>query len=258
MEKKSYVPKATKYILKEDGLKQGNYYPLINCKWCNKELSDSQVYQFIIGKSKGTACSIKCGSLLHSYPNKELYIEPIGNRKAFKHTCKICKNEFINVTKNSIACSRKCANVLSSVRMTNNNPMVKDETRKKVSETLKKINHKPIIQGGNGRGATIQQLSLYNELIKTDNSFQMEYIEKTGKYAKQFNSPNHYKIDIASNIHMIAIEVDGNSHKVKKIIECDKRKTQILTLKGWKVLRLSNLQIQKELTNCVKMVLSMI
>src|SRR6056297_3449956 len=123
--------------------------------------------------------------------------------------------------------------------------------------TLKKIKHKPYIQGGNGRGATIPQLSLYNELIKKDDSFQMEYIEKTGKLRKIYKAPYHYKIDIASPIHKIAIEVDGLSHLALKTKECDERKTKLLNSKGWKVLRLSNKQIQEDLTSCVRMVMSM-
>lgn len=138
------------------------------------------------------------------------------------------------------------------------NPMKYPEIRKKASDRQKEINHKPIIQGGNGRGATVHQLNLYNELIKYDNSFEMEIIEKTGILAKEFNSPRHYKLDIASRIHMLCIEIDGSSHNTLKIKECDKRKDNILNLKGWKVLRLSNFQIQKELQNCVQMVMSMI
>lgn len=134
-----------------------------------------------------------------------------------------------------------------------------EEYRKKASDRQKEIKHKPIIQGGNGRGATVHQLKLYNELVKTDDSFEMEVIEKTGKeLAKKFKSPYHYKLDIASRIHKICIEVDGASHNTLKVKECDKRKDSLLSLKGWRVLRLSNSQIEKELKSCVQMVLSMI
>jgi uncharacterized pyridoxamine 5'-phosphate oxidase family protein len=229
----------------------------MNCKWCNKELSKSQVYEFIRGKTKGNSCSRKCAMLILNN-NKDEYITPIKERKAFKHICENCNIEFINITKNSRFCSNKCAGTLSSIRMKLNNPMFKEENRIKASNTLKRIKHKPIIQGGNGRPATVQQLKLYNELIKYDDSFEMELIEKTGIYADQFKAPYHYKIDIASRIHKLAIEVDGSSHNSLKIKECDNRKNQFLTLKKWKVLRLSNYQIDKELTSCVQMVLSMI
>lgn len=225
----------------------------MNCKWCNNELSNSQVYDFLRGKTKGNSCSKSCALKLKHYKNKQDEIDK--NTK----DCTVCGTSFNrkNIQKYKV-CSTKCSSVLSSERMTEDNPMKKTEVRKKVSKTLKKIKHKPIIQGGNGRGATVSQLSLYNELSKIDDSFCMEYIELTKGYKKEFNTPYHYKIDIASAIHKIAIEVDGVSHKSLKVKECDKRKKTVLTLKGWKVLRLSNSQIENELTNCVKMVTSMI
>lgn len=253
MEKKSYVPSRTKYLQKEDGLGREKYYPQMNCKWCDKQLNDAQVYSYLLGKSKGTACSAKCSMKLIHYKNPQDEI----NKKSKK--CKVCNKLFfrdnIKIYK---YCSRECAGVISSKRMQKDNPMFCKETRKKASDTLKEINHKPIIQGGNGRGATVEQLSLYNELNKIDGSFSMEYIEKTGKYKDRFKAPNHYKIDIASNVHKIAIEVDGSSHNSLKIKECDQRKDKLLSLRGWKVLRLSNSKIQNELENCVQMVMSMI
>lgn len=179
-------------------------------------------------------------------------------RKMFARECIVCNSIFECTVKNQKTCGLKCAGTLSSKRMTDNNPMKSDSVREKVSMTLKKINHKPKIQGGNGRVATKEQMMLYNEISKLDNSFELEVIEKTKPYTSQFNSPNHYKIDIASRFHKIAIEVDGGSHNSKKIKECDKRKEDLLSLKGWKVLRLSNLMIQKELQSCVLMVMSMI
>lgn len=226
----------------------------MNCKWCEKELTKPQVYQYLRGKSKGNSCSSKCSMLLLNYGSLENY--------NIKHTsnCVVCKKDFIkSVQSNGIVCSIKCQCVLSSQRMKIDNPMFIDKYRKKASDRQKEIKHKPIIQGGNGRGATIYQLNLYNELIKIDNSFEMEVIEKTGReLAKKFKSPYHYKLDIASRIHNLCIEIDGSSHNTLKIKECDKRKTELLNLKGWKVLRLSNSQIDKELMNCVQTVLSMI
>lgn len=178
-----------------------------------------------------------------------------------KHTsnCVVCKEDFIrNTFSAGLVCSVKCQGVLTSERMKKNNPMFIQENREKASKRLKEIKHKPIIQGGNGRGATEEQMMLYNELNKVDGSFSIEYIEKTGKLRKQFKAPYHYKIDIASAIHKIAIEVDGASHNTLKVKECDQRKDQLLTLKGWRVLRLSNSQIQSELMSCVQRVLSMI
>jgi predicted nucleic acid-binding Zn ribbon protein len=224
----------------------------MNCKWCDKKLTDTQIYQFLIGKSKGSACSRKCSLLIYSHGSKESYIQKL------KSTCIVCGSDFQRqLFSGGKVCSTSCQGKLSSDRMKKLNPMFIEEFRNKASRRQKEINHKPKIQGGNGRGATVQQLLLYNELSKIDTSFSMEYIEKTGHLAKQLKSPRHYKIDIASKYHMIAIEVDGSSHSSLKIKECDERKNKLLTLKGWKVLRFTNSQIQKELENCVQMVMSM-
>lgn len=225
----------------------------MNCKWCDKKLSDKQVYEFLRGKSKGNSCSRKCSMNILHWKSKDNYI--LENTLK----CSVCGSDFIK--RNNIegkVCSIKCQSKLSSDRMKASNPMFIEEYRKKASLRLKEINHKPLIQGGNGRPATIEQLSLYNEICKYDSSFQMEYIEKTGVLRHELKSPRHYKIDIASKFHMIAIEIDGHSHNSLKIKECDKRKTKLLSLKGWKVLRFTNSQIKRELESCVQMVLSMI
>lgn len=224
----------------------------MNCKWCDKKLTDSQVYSFLIGKLKGNACSRKCSQLIYSYGSKD------DMRRILNSKCVVCESDFQRQPfSDGKVCSISCQGKLSSERMKKNNPMFCEENRLKASRKQKEINHKPKIQGGNGRGATVQQLLLYNELSKIDTSFSMEYIEKTGHLAKQFKSPRHYKIDIASKYHMIAIEVDGVSHNSLKVKECDERKNKLLTLKGWKVLRFTNSQIQKELKSCVQMVMSM-
>ena len=142
--------------------------------------------------------------------------------------------------------------------MKEDNPVNREGVIEKMSATLRRIGHRPYMQGGNGKPATEAQLMMYNELSKHDGSFEMEVIEKTGKLRHQFKSPNHYKIDIASRRLMIAIEVDGYTHSAKKIQECDQRKEQLLALRGWTVLRFTNFQIQSELQNCVQKVLSMI
>lgn len=216
-------------------------------------MTEKQKYEFARGKSKGNACSSTCSQLIRCHGSKQKLKEKNLS------ICVVCEKEFQKkIFSGGLVCSVKCQGILSSKRMKIKNPMHSPEIRIKCSERLKQIKHKPLIQGGNGRQASIHQLNLYNELIKIDNSFEMELIEKTGDLRFKFKSPRHYKIDIGSRIHKIAIEVDGSSHNTLKVKECDKRKTQLLNLKGWKVLRLSNYQIQKELKNCVQMVLSMI
>lgn len=233
----------------------------MNCKFCNKPLNNVQVYEYLRGKTKGF-CSRICGSLSIYYEDaikKPKYIIKNGRkRKIFNGNCIVCKLEFESTVKNQKTCNVKCAGVLSSKRMIDENPMHKKEIREKVSNTLKIIGHKPLIRGGNGKGNTTEQQLLYNELVKINKSFVCEYVFKTkGLNAKKIY-PTHYKIDIASKELMLAIEIDGRSHNSNKVKEWDKKKTNLLTSQGWRVLRLSNLQIQKELKNCVQVVMSMI
>ena len=142
--------------------------------------------------------------------------------------------------------------------MKEKNPMKDVNVRKKVSETLRLIKHKPKIRGGNGTGPTFFQKLIFDELIKINDSFEMEYIFKTKLFNKEKIYPSHYKIDIASEKLMIAIEIDGNTHNSNKVKLWDLKKTNLLNSQGWKVLRLSNSKIKEELTSCVQMVLSMI
>lgn len=258
MEKKLSAPKVTKYIQKEDGSKQNILLKKIFCKFCNKELNDKQIYEFNRGKTNG-CCSRKCGNLYYHYKSVDnLPDYDINGYRLYNKKCKICKSNFKSVSKNQFFCSTKCSGKISSVRMKNFNPMKNEETRKKVSDTLKKILQKPVLQGGNGRGLTKHQKNLFDKISKLEKSFVCEYIFKTKEYNLNKEYPTHYKIDIASNKYKLAIEIDGNSHKNIKVKKCDQKKTNLLNLAGWKVLRFWNYQIEKELMNCVQTVMSMI
>lgn len=233
----------------------------MNCKFCDKPLTESQIYEYLRGKTKG-CCSRLCGSLYFYYEKAislpKYKIKNGRKRKIFNGICTVCSSEFESIVKVQKTCSSKCAGDLSSIRMTEKNPMLNKEVRDKVSETLKRIGHKPIKQGGNGKGNTKEQQLLYDELIKINKLFVCEYIFKTKGLNDEKIYPTHYKIDIALEELKLAIEIDGTSHNSLKVKECDKKKTNLLISQEWKVLRLSNLQIQKELENCVQAVMSMI
>ena len=93
-----------------------------------------------------------------------------SSKDGLQHKCKSCVKEWDTIYKSRNKQHTKQYDKANEERFA--------ENRKKASDRQKEIKHKPIIQGGNGRGATIQQLKLYNELIKIDNSFEMEVIEK--------------------------------------------------------------------------------
>tara|TARA_R110000765_G_C18786236_1_gene591967 strand:+ start:200 stop:850 length:651 start_codon:yes stop_codon:yes gene_type:complete len=138
--------------------------------------------------------------------------------------------------KRRIACSKSCAKKL-------NNPMSLEACRLKVSETLKRIGHKPKVRGGNGKGESVAQKTLRTALGV---GWQSEYVQTTGmKTWMGARLPHHYKVDIVNVEKMIAIEVDGGSHGTRKRQEQDLRKTQVLTALGWRVLRVRNAEAER-------------
>jgi hypothetical protein len=130
------------------------------------------------------------------------------------------------------------------------NRMFDPAVRKKVSQTLQKIHHKPKIQGGNGRGFTVPQSIL---LDKLGDGWFGEHVVCTGK-CKGY--PNHYKIDIANPELMVAIEVDGLSHQALSVKAKDKKKQEKLESLGWKVLRVSNKEVLNTLDTVIQKVSS--
>ncbi len=134
-------------------------------------------------------------------------------------------------------CSQSCAKKLK-------NPMHNPGTRSKVAATLKKIGHKPPIQGGNGRGMTAPQEKMLDLLGP---EWMPEYAEKTHLKSKD-GYPHHYKIDLANPVMKIAVELDGFSHCAATRQVQDVKKDTLLRQLGWKVLRLPNAQAESMCT----------
>ena len=138
-------------------------------------------------------------------------------------------------------------------RMAANNPMKDQKTREKVSATLKRIQHKPSVRGGNGKGSTVPQATLAWGL----GWMHLEYAIPTG-VPRGTGYPTNYKVDIANPKLKIAIEVDGNSHNVLSRKAQDIKKENFLKSRGWTVLRFTNESIMKDLNSCVQTVMSTI
>ena len=124
----------------------------------------------------------------------------------------------------------------ASERMIRNNPMTDPLARVKMSETLRRIGHRPSIRGGNGHGPTEPQFNLSKAL-----NWPMEVIVKTGHWNRDgAGYPSHYKLDIANVELRIGIEIDGGSHKAIARQAQDAKKDALLRGLGWTVLRFSN------------------
>lgn len=116
-------------------------------------------------------------------------------------------------------------------------------------------------KGGNGK--ITREESLLKERL--GEGWRINYVVRTGikrqvvkhglttgkpgvgigtEYKHSENLPLSYKIDLANPEDMIAIEIDGESHKSLQSKESDAKKDNWLKEKGWKVIRLSNEQVR--------------
>lgn len=124
----------------------------------------------------------------------------------------------------------------ASERMKRNNPMHRPEVREKLRRSLKRIGHKPPVQGGNGRGPTVPQLQMHEAL---GSGWVMEHAVPT-RQPKGSGYPTCYKLDLAHVDRKVAIEVDGASHGALTRQAQDAKKTRFLESMGWTVHRISN------------------
>jgi hypothetical protein len=116
------------------------------------------------------------------------------------------------------------------------NPATQPAVREKISRTLKAMHHGPSERGGNGRGLTLPQQTLMDTLGRTwIAEFSLSLGPRTPGY------PTHYKLDLANPERRIGIEVDGFSHRSRKIL--DEKKDAKLASLGWIVLRFLNQDI---------------
>jgi hypothetical protein len=137
----------------------------------------------------------------------------------------------------------------SSERMKKNNPMSNPETIQKMRKKL--IGRTFLSRGGNGK-ITPQQEHLFNLLGE---GWIMELPILTKEYVgKQKSLPNCYKVDIGNPTLKLLIEIDGKTHMTKKWIYLDKRKTEILTSLGWRILRFWNEEVMTNPMGCLQKV----
>lgn len=197
---------------------------------------------------------IECG--------KDILWETLDRNQKYRYSktgraycCEECKKAFVRrISAETMArTNRKYA----SARMKANNPMSNPEIREKMSKTLKRIGHRPVIRGGNGKGMTKPQAKLMNAL--TEMNPASEFVVRTKvKKINEEHLPLHYKIDIALPEYMIAIEVDGGSHCQLARKEQDRKKENFLESAGWTVLRFTNREVLEDVEKCKEMVMSTI
>jgi hypothetical protein len=113
------------------------------------------------------------------------------------------------------------------------------ESIAKQKATMKRKGYKVKFRGGNGQPLPLAQKSLL-DILGADwkPEFVVRTLEKRGS-----GFPYHYKIDIANQEMLIAIEVDGGSHASTLGRQRDAKKNLKLNSLGWTVLRFSNKEI---------------
>jgi hypothetical protein len=137
----------------------------------------------------------------------------------------------------------------SSARMKANNPVANPATRDKISKSLQGRTF--LSRGGNG------QLTEPQKLLAYALGWKMEHPICTAPVKGEFPSlPNSYKVDIANVPAKLAIEVDGNSHKLLRWKYLDDRKMKVLRALGWEVIRFSNEQVMQNVQGVVTEALS--
>jgi hypothetical protein len=104
------------------------------------------------------------------------------------------------------------------------------------------------VRGGNGRGLTLAQGVLLETL---GDGWIAEYVVKTGM-RHDSGYPTSYKVDIANPERMIAVEVDGETHRNPKQKQRDQKKQALLETLGWTVLRFSNRECIQTPQQCVQ------
>lgn len=141
----------------------------------------------------------------------------------------------------------------ASDRMKRKNPMLRPETRAKISTALRVRGWKPPVRGGNGHGPTIPELLLASAL-----GWPCNVIVPIRSGQRRQSYPPHYKIDVGNPALKIAIEINGFSHRALVRQAQDQKKRLWLESRGWSVLTFSNGQVKNDLATCVQTVLSTI
>lgn len=227
----------------------------MECTYCKTEIAETTESQrYRLKKTGRVFCSPACG-----------YAHRDAGRKAAKvvasvtATCCECGGEFEAtgyrraqfLKGGRTYCGTGCSNAYrarvssetmaatnrkyASARMTERNPMHREEVRQKVSDSLQRIGHHPKQRGGNGRGPTEAETKLLEMLGPL--GFTGQTVVPTGH--RSFY-PSHYKIDCGNPVLRIGVEADGPSHSLRSRRGQDEKKDAFLAGKGWRVFRFTN------------------
>ena len=179
--------------------------PQVPCTVCNAPQADLSGHRLAQWRKTGRAyCSVTCSTAYRSWVSSATAAET--NRKH------------------------------AAARMTANNPMHDSAARERMTQTLKRIGHRPPERGGNGRPVPMPELIL--TALLSSEGFAPQLAIKTGR-PKGTGYPPSYKVDAGNPVLKIAVEADGASHAGRRRA-LDQKRDECLRGLGWTVLRFSN------------------
>jgi hypothetical protein len=155
------------------------------------------------------------------------------------HLMKTPEERAAILLKSGTTAKRRYAN--GEIKIWNKGKEWSEEIKKKLSDAHKKSGHRPITRGGNGKIARCEQLML--EMLSDE--WKMQCVIPT-KMPRGSGYPTCYKVDFGIYSKKIAIEVDGNSHRLRK--RQDEKKDTFLQQLGWTILRISNVKVEEQYT----------
>lgn len=180
-----------------------------------------------------------CGVMVRAVTRNEVALANRGRAYCSPRCAAECRSRLSSET------MAKTNRAHASARMKAHNPMASVEARARMSATLRKIGHRPPLLGGNGRGPTTAEARLAEAL-----GWRTNVIYRVG-LGKNQGYPTHYKIDVGNEALHVAIEIDGSSHGSANVRAADRKKTSLLALRGWTVLRFTNADVMERLEWCL-------
>lgn len=128
------------------------------------------------------------------------------------------------------------------------NPLRDPAVRAKAAASLRERGYQ-MLNGGNG------QLTVPQKLLAARLGWATEVPIATGRKAPY---PHAYKVDLAEPSLMIAVEVDGESHKSPKARAADTRQDELLRSLGWTVLRFWNRDVLEDTETVVAAIMAVV
>ena len=200
----------------------------VTCEWCGKT-SEKR----ISGGQRSRFCDKACSARWRM--SRPGYAKSLASEKS-RETARANMNKL----RSRLDVQRK----LRAHLLGPGNPLRDPKVRRKSEIALRERGYS-MLSGGNGRGLTIPQQLLSQRL-----AWPTEYVVKT-RMPRSSGYPSCYKLDLAEPTLMIGVELDGESHKTKRVFALDRKKADFLRKRGWVILRFENWQVLEDISAVV-------